>query len=330
VRCLVIEQGLELQKTSRIGSGNRCGHDPHNPLFRNWVGPHAGKKIPIAIQNIAAGVDGYYSNPRAMPALCYSKTRKKTKCGKARQNRSELREAEVLLMKAVYFRADWASLRVGTPLPNGKFKPLSHLQLAKIMEGERLELSGESGNDDPAARFTRFSGKAGKLRPSTRYWAAFKSLSLAGAWDTHKRYHTMEDGTKRAKTSIKVLNIDFIVALTGVPYHAIKALRDYSSSSTKAKRTQFTKDHPGHKDQELAQMKLWTKLLHSAGRSQAKAVKQAVKPTPPKTNEKPQDAITKEKHKEINAYMAALAGDGLDRNEVLRLVKVKYPEYGYG
>lgn len=274
-----------------------------------------------------------------MPVLCFATHRKRTKTGKARQNRSELREAEVLMLMAVYSRTDWASLRVGVPLSNGKFKPLSHLELAKIMEAQEQKGSensvldselenGSASKISTPAKFTRQSA-SGKIRPNTRYWSAFWSLTRAGAWESHKRYHVMENGDKRAKVSIKLLSLDFIVALTGIPYHKIQRLRDYASSAVKKRRQSYTEKNPGHQDQNAALTKLWSGFTGRVGATDANLVKKTIKPqSAPRQQLKPKDQEAMERSKEICAYQVKLAADGVSRERILQLVKDRYPDYG--
>lgn len=339
MREIVLSENVQQPKVSRKGfflnSGNRCGHDPDSPLFSSWQRPETQKPLPETVQNVINGVKIYYSKPKVMPVLCFATHRKRTKTGKARQNRSEAREAEVLMLMAVYSRTDWASLRVGIPLSNGKFKPLSHLELAKIMEAQEQKDSEASDLENGSAvkvstpaKFTRQSA-SGKIRPNTRYWSAFWSLTRAGAWESHKRYHVMENGDKRAKVSIKLLNLDFIVALTGTPYHKLQKLRDYASSAVKKRRQDYTDKNPGHQDQNAALTKLLSGFYGRVGATDANLVKKTVKPqSAPRHQLKPKDQEAIERSKEICAYQVKLAADGVSRERILQLVKDRYPDYG--
>jgi len=94
--------------------GNFCGHDPRNPRFTLTRPAKTGKGgIPLVLTLCAERFKSYYDNPRRLiPALDLAN-------GSARQQRSERREACVLLLTALLKYMDLASLRVGIPTQDG-------------------------------------------------------------------------------------------------------------------------------------------------------------------------------------------------------------------
>ena len=94
--------------------GNFCGHDPRNPRFTLTRPAKTGKGgIPRVLTLCAERLQDYYHRPRqVIPSLDLVN-------GSARQQRSERREACVLLLTALLKYTDLASLRVGIPTPDG-------------------------------------------------------------------------------------------------------------------------------------------------------------------------------------------------------------------
>ena len=94
--------------------GNFCGHNPRNPRFTLTRPAKTGKGgIPPVLTLCAERLQDYYHRPRqVIPSLDLAN-------GSARQQRSERREACVLLLTALLKYTDLASLRVGIPTPEG-------------------------------------------------------------------------------------------------------------------------------------------------------------------------------------------------------------------
>jgi len=94
--------------------GNFCGHDPRNPRFTLTRPAKIGKGgIPPILTELAERLQDYYHRPRQLiPSLDLAN-------GSNRQQRSERREACVLLLNALLKYTDLASLRVGIPTQNG-------------------------------------------------------------------------------------------------------------------------------------------------------------------------------------------------------------------
>ena len=94
--------------------GNFCGHDPQNPRLTLTKPPKTGKGgIPFVLTRLIVLLKSYYDNPRQIiPSLDLAN-------GSERQQRSERREACLLLLMALLKYTDLASLRVGIPTEDG-------------------------------------------------------------------------------------------------------------------------------------------------------------------------------------------------------------------
>ncbi|OSM50305.1 plasmid replication protein repA, partial [Aeromonas salmonicida subsp. salmonicida] len=88
--------------------------------------------MPHFIQTLIDKVRDYYAKPSLLPTLANLSGKINKLSGKPRQNRSEAREAESLVMQAILSRTDFASLRVGTPLPDGRFIHRTMVEIATI------------------------------------------------------------------------------------------------------------------------------------------------------------------------------------------------------
>ncbi len=100
--------------------GNYCGHSPENPrleLVKDVVSP--GKALPGILTELKERVKRYYSKPAVIPSL-----RNASKSPQGRQQRSERREACLLLLAAIISFTDLVSLRCGVPTKSG-FMPLT-------------------------------------------------------------------------------------------------------------------------------------------------------------------------------------------------------------
>jgi len=94
--------------------GNFCGHDPLCPRLTLARPAKTGKDgIPRILTLCSERLKGYYHNPRLIiPSLDLAN-------GSQRQQRSERREACLLLLMALLKYTDLASLRVGIPTQDG-------------------------------------------------------------------------------------------------------------------------------------------------------------------------------------------------------------------
>lgn len=95
--------------------GNYCGHSPDAPrlgLVKNVVS--VGKSLPGILTELQERVKRYYSKPNTIPSL-----RNANQSAKGRQQRSERREACLLLLVAIVSYTDLVSLRCGVPTKQG-------------------------------------------------------------------------------------------------------------------------------------------------------------------------------------------------------------------
>jgi len=94
--------------------GNGCGHDPQRPRLTLTKPPKTGKGgIPFVLSHLMALLKSYYDNPRQIiPTLDLAN-------GSDRQQRSERREACILMLTVLLKYTDLASLRVGIPTEDG-------------------------------------------------------------------------------------------------------------------------------------------------------------------------------------------------------------------
>ncbi|HDO1207543.1 TPA: plasmid replication protein repA, partial [Aeromonas salmonicida] len=163
--------------------------------------------MPHFIQTLIDKVRDYYAKPSLLPTLANLSGKINKLSGKPRQNRSEAREAESLVMQAILSRTDFASLRVGTPLPDGRFIHRTMVEIATIAGMVEDAIDKET--------------KQLVNRPTQRFWRAIRRLKIGGAIDIHKQYETLEDGTIRARPGIKTVNMHFLVALGRISYEKL-------------------------------------------------------------------------------------------------------------
>ena len=95
--------------------GNYCGHSPEAPrlgLVKEVVA--VGKSLPGILTELQERIKRYYSKPDTIPSL-----RNANQSAKGRQQRSERREACLLLLTAIVSYTDLVSLRCGVPTKKG-------------------------------------------------------------------------------------------------------------------------------------------------------------------------------------------------------------------
>lgn len=218
---------------ARLGSGNRCGHDPSAPAWHLFSAPETRSPLPYFIQDLLKKVREYYAAPMRLPTLS-NLNGKTNHDGQPRRNRSEAREAEILVLEAILSYTEFATLRVGTPLPDGRFIPRSFSELAKV-----------------AGLFD-----AQKERPSQRFWRAIRRLKLAGAIDVHQQYVTQDDGSIRGRPGIKTINPHFIVALGCCSYDDLKKFRTWCSKRLRKAADNHRDAHPNEHDPDIANRRL--------------------------------------------------------------------------
>lgn len=97
---------------ARVNSGgNFCSHQPTSPRLE-LVKPTTDKARPKILVELQSRVRQYYKAPRYIPSLNAAN-------GSRRQQRSERREACLLLLSAILEFTDLASLRCGVPTSAG-------------------------------------------------------------------------------------------------------------------------------------------------------------------------------------------------------------------
>ncbi|KGK18199.1 hypothetical protein, partial [Vibrio navarrensis] len=188
--------------------------------------------IPHVIRKLHEKAVSYYDSPKLLPTLA-TLNGKTNQDGQPRLNRSEAREAEVLVLCAILNMTEYATLRVGTPLANGDFIPRSCAEIARV-----AGLVREDGD------------------PSQRFWRAFRRLKLAGAFSVHRQYQEMPDGSKRARPAIKNLNFHFLVSLGAVGYEQLKKFRTWCSNKLKQVRIKYREEFPTQNDAKHARNRL--------------------------------------------------------------------------
>jgi len=106
------------------GTGNRCGHDPQNP---QWFTPPAKNRArPPILRKLNEAIQAYYHEPAAtIPSLNLAN-------GSERQQRSERREACLLVLSSLTHYLDLVTLRVGIPQTDGSFQGITMEYLAEV------------------------------------------------------------------------------------------------------------------------------------------------------------------------------------------------------
>jgi len=113
--------------------GNYCGHDPDRPRFSPIVS--ASDKIPKVLLTLAERLDDYYKTPSLkLPSLCYVSSLD-------RRQRSERREACILVLKFLIRFLDMRTLTVAIPKLDAKGKQIfSPLRLCVAADHTGLAL----------------------------------------------------------------------------------------------------------------------------------------------------------------------------------------------
>lgn len=212
---------------ANLGTGNRCGHNPNRPEFHLFSEPSWATSIPHVMRKLLEAVKGYYYSPLSTLPSLGNLNGRRNKDGDPRKNRSEARAAEVLVMRAILYNTDYASLRVGVPKADGRFVPRSCVELARL--AGLLKTKADPSEDD---------------EPAPRFWRAFRRLRLAGAFDVYLQYEEKADGSKRARPAIKRLNLNFLIALGAVSFEQLKKFRTHCANALKKSRKAHRDEFP--------------------------------------------------------------------------------------
>lgn len=288
-----------------LGTGNRCDHDPAKPNWHKYVVPKTKAQPPATQMKLLRGARAYYFTPSSLPTLM-NLNGKQNKDGAPRQNRTDGREAEVLVLSAVLSFTEYASLRVGTPLPNGGFIPRSCGEIAK-----RAGMIEPGRPDDYPY-------------PDGRFWRAWRRLKLAGAFTVHAQYEEVAPNVKRARKAIKCLNEDFLVSLGKVGFAEMTRFRNFCSEQIAEVRSEFNKKNPEAGDALEASRRLQLKQ-EAAGAKVNMPVKKETKEIPDANKENQE---REHYNRQRLAYQKELIKSGeLSLSEVKRKTDSEYPPF---
>lgn len=104
----------QAQQAKNTRSGNRCGHDPRAPRLQ--IARPLSADSPLVLRLAAAKIQEYGAHPDLLPCLNFAN-------GLPRQQRSERREAAVLVLQMLGKYLDLAAEAVQIPTPTGPIRP---------------------------------------------------------------------------------------------------------------------------------------------------------------------------------------------------------------
>jgi len=108
----------------RVNSGgNFCGHQPDSPRF--FIKPEKHANRPKILPRAQSAIQTYYRRPDTLPTLNSAN-------GSSRQQRSERREACLILLACILHYTDLITLRVAIPQPNGTTAGLTMPYMAAL------------------------------------------------------------------------------------------------------------------------------------------------------------------------------------------------------
>ena len=207
-----------VETASNMGAGNG-GHDKNCPRWSLLKDPVRRGHLPAILQECLDAAFDYYSDPSILlPLAELDVTRRRDLDGKMRQNRSEAREADCLVIAAIIHSLDLSSLSVGTPKKGEQgFIYRTCKELAEV---------------------------AGLLHPTTgkplrKFQRAFDRLQRVGYLGCSAVAKVNASGQVRRRSSAKIVNAELLIALLGATLKAEKLLkreRDKHSQATKARR----------------------------------------------------------------------------------------------
>lgn len=198
-----------------LGTGNRCGHNPQQFATERLALPevNGGHRIQV-LTRLMKKAQAYFDDPASVPLLAYL-SGKRNRDGSPRQNRSEGREAQGLIMVAMFAAMDLKSLRVGSYNERGEFIDMPFSELANRCGLARLAKDPQ----DPSKV---------ELVPCSRFWRGVEWLKRAGVMEVFEKYEETPDG-KRGRPAIKHVSEKFLRVLGGLTKAAMKKARDKSS-----------------------------------------------------------------------------------------------------
>ena len=198
-----------------LGSGNRCGHDPQRLAADRLALPEVsgGYRLQI-ITKLLKRAETYFADPASVPLLAYL-AGKTNRDGSPRQNRSEGREAQALVLSAIIAATDFKSLRVGTYTARGEFCNVQFDEIARRCGLTRIQKDPQ----DPSKT---------ELVASSRFWRAVAWLKRAGVIEVYEQYEETTEG-KRGRPAIKTVSEKFLRVLGSLTKAAMKSIRTKAS-----------------------------------------------------------------------------------------------------
>lgn len=250
-----------------LGSGNRCGHDPQRLASDRLALPevNGGHRLQV-ITKLLKRVEAYFADPASIKLLAYLGG-KTNRDGTPRQNRSEGREAETLILSAIYAATDFKSLRVGTYTARGEFRNVQFDEIAR-----RCGLTREQKDPQDPSNI--------ELVASSRFWRGVARLKRAGAIEVYEQYEETTDG-KRGRPAIKTVSEKFLRALGGFTKTAMKNIRNKASQ----KVAKFLNGAAHSGVQSKAEAEQLEAELRSA------SVKKSLFPAPAMKNQFPKEVV---------------------------------------
>lgn len=164
----------DLKTLKKASSGNKCGHRPDAPRF--FAPPEKHALRPSVLRTSIAKLCGYFSNPKLFPLLNAAND-------SDRQQRSERREACVLLMSCILHYMDLVTYRVVIPGENGGMGLTMPYLSTLTGLGER------------------------------RAERAIRDLKKAGIITVHPICEKLTDGTYKGLAAIRAVSKHFFAAL---------------------------------------------------------------------------------------------------------------------
>lgn len=193
------------KKLKKASSGNRCGHQPDAPRF--FAPPPKHKRRPPLIKESYRALEKYYGCPSFLPVL--NSVNKSE-----RQQRSERREACILILSCILHFTDQITLIVGVPKSDGSIMGLTMPYLATLA-GLSLRRSERAVHDLKAAGIitvhpiceklteTSYKGYAA-IRTVTKY--LFTVFGFDSEWVAEQQKKAKEKKEKKAeKERLKAL-----------------------------------------------------------------------------------------------------------------------------
>lgn len=205
---IAMDKGVLLAEMSKSGNGGHCKLIPRWEMLE---APEHGGRLPELVKDAILAVFDYYYKPDNIPSLS-TLSEHTRQDGGIRINRSEAREVDALIIASILFHTDLTTLRIATPLKDGKFINRSQKELAACV-----------GMIDPK------TGKASK-----KFTRGFTRLVRAGLVTSHAVSKKNEKGEIRRRNSAKAVSEDLYVLLLGGTLKAQERVRKARQGHSRA------------------------------------------------------------------------------------------------